>query len=156
MRGIGMAGTGTAVACLPPAFKEERMGETTEAPGRHGHVLYVDDEPVLLTIGEHRLSAAGYEVTGANDPTRALELFTATPDQFDLVVTDLSMPRMTGMELAQAIHRIRPDLPVLLLTGFMQEFTPDELSGTGIRGVLIKPVPTQVLLEEVGSLLRAG
>jgi CheY-like chemotaxis protein len=119
-------------------------------------VLYVDDEPALLTIGERRLSAAGYQVTGANDPTRALERFMTNPDRFDLVVTDFSMPRLTGMELAHSIHRVRPDLPVLLLTGFMQEFTPEELAEAGIRRVLTKPVTTQNLLDEIGALLRPG
>jgi len=148
-------GVGTTVSCLLPVNQEadpwgpDEVDIPRDEAGPRGHVLLVEDEPSLLTIGERRLTLAGYRVTAANDPTKALERYLAAPERFDLVVTDFSMPRLNGMELAQAIHRVRPELPVVLLTGYMQEFTPDELAAAGVRRVLTKPVTTQVLLDDI-------
>lgn len=152
-------GLGTAVSCLLPVFdteaaEEESMSSTGDTPRPGGvRVLYVDDEPSLLTIGRRRLGAAGHAVRGVGNPREALRLFSEDPEEIDLVVTDLTMPGMNGLELAAAIHRIRPEVPVLLLTGYIEEFPPEELAAVGVRRVLTKPVSTVTLLDAVQSVL---
>lgn len=152
-------GVGTTVACLLPiadpldqADGQEGTSQIVAGP-RGARVLYVDDERSLLTVGERRLSAAGHQVTAVGDANEALRQFTAAPGQFDLVVTDFSMPRLNGMDLARAITAIRPGIPILLITGYMQEFAPAELAGAGIQRVLNKPLSTAALLDAVASVL---
>jgi CheY-like chemotaxis protein len=153
-------GTGTTVTCLLPSllqddiplpYGREESGPSAAAP--RATVLYVDDEASLLTIGDRRLTAAGYRVVGASNPSEALERFGQDPEAIDLVITDFSMPRLNGMELAHALTRIRPDLPILLLTGYMQEFSPGELAAAGVQRVLNKPVTAMALLEAIDSVL---
>jgi CheY-like chemotaxis protein len=154
-------GSGTTVTCLLPVLEQEdrTLPDGREAPSPpsatpRATVLYVDDEASLLTIGDRRLTAAGYRVVGASNPAEALERFGQDPDAIDLVITDFSMPRLNGMELALALTRIRPNLPILLLTGYMQEFSPAELAAAGVQRVLNKPVPAMALLEAIDSVLE--
>jgi two-component system cell cycle sensor histidine kinase/response regulator CckA len=79
-------------------------------------VLFVDDEPVLAEIGKEALSALGYEVTVRTSSIEALDAFRAQPHKFDLVITDMTMPNMTGVQLADEILKVRPDIPIILCT----------------------------------------
>ena len=100
----------------PPADDDR-----TDAPlpiGRGETILIVDDEKPLVQLGEEMVAALGYEPIGFDDSTRALAAFRADPQRFDLVLADEIMPGMTGTQLAAALHAIRPDLPILLMTGF--------------------------------------
>lgn len=150
---------GTEVTCLLPVVDEDALDEDNlpefEEASRHGalRVLYVDDEPSLLEIGHRRLGAAGHAVRTAGDPREALRLFSTHPEDYDLLITDLTMRGMNGMELATAVHRIRPDVPILLLTGYLQEFAPADLAQAGVRRVLTKPVSAGGLLEAIQSVL---
>jgi len=152
-------GEGTMVACLlpvadPRAHADEGEALRGEARALGGaRVLYVDDERSLLAIGERRLVAAGHQVTAVGDPTEALERFTRAPMEFDLVVTDFSMPKLNGLELARAVTAARPGIPILLITGYMQEFAMVELAEAGIQRVLNKPLSTAALLEAVQSVV---
>jgi signal transduction histidine kinase/ActR/RegA family two-component response regulator len=95
--------------------------DRTDAPlpiGRGETILIVDDEKPLVQLGEEMVAALGYEPIGFDDSTRALAAFRADPQRFDLVLADEIMPGMTGTQLAAALHAIRPDLPILLMTGF--------------------------------------
>jgi CheY-like chemotaxis protein len=95
--------------------------DRTDAPlpiGRGETILIVDDEKPLVQLGEEMVAALGYEPIGFDDSTRALAAFRADPQRFDLVLADEIMPGMTGTQLAAAFHAIRPDLPILLMTGF--------------------------------------
>ena len=92
----------------------------SEAPlplGQGETILLVDDERPLVLLGEEMLAAIGYEPIGFDESSAALAAFRADPDRFDLVLTDELMPEMTGTELAIALHEIRPDLPIILMTG---------------------------------------
>ncbi|MFN2317821.1 MAG: PAS domain S-box protein [Gemmatimonadales bacterium] len=155
-------GQGTEVSCLFPVLDEEALSKedgavSADAPQEGAaRVLYVDDEPKLLEIGRRRLGAAGHVVRTTGDPREALRLFSSHPEDFDLLVTDLTMPGMNGLELAAAIHRIRPELPILLLTGYDQEFAAADLAAAGIRRVLTKPVSAGSLLEAIQSVLDEG
>ncbi|HUG26850.1 MAG TPA: PAS domain S-box protein [Gemmatimonadales bacterium] len=150
---------GTEVSCLLPVLDEESAdedaGASLLAQPRDGaaRILYVDDEPSLLEIGRRRLGAAGHAVRTAGDPREALRIFTDRATEFDLLITDLTMRGMNGLELAAAVHQVRPDLPILLLTGYLQEFAPVDLAAAGIRRVLNKPVSAGGLLEAIQSVL---
>jgi signal transduction histidine kinase/CheY-like chemotaxis protein len=108
--------------------------------GRGQTILLVDDERPLVLLGEEMLAAIGYEPVGFDNSSAALAAFRADPDRFDLVLTDELMPGMTGCELALAVHEIRPDLPIILMTGYTGHLEPQRLQAAGIREVLSKPL----------------
>ncbi len=108
-------------------------------PRGSGSILLVDDEPAVADSGQGMLEALGYQVTAVLESQRALEIFTAEPDRFDLVLTDMSMPRMTGLELAARIKAVRPDIPVMLWTGFNDKDTNSKFREAGIAAVVMKP-----------------
>jgi CheY-like chemotaxis protein len=102
-------------------------------------VLFVDDEAALVSLASRVLARLGHRVTSFTDPRTALAAFAAHPDDFDVVVTDLSMPHMSGFDLARAVTALRPALPVLMTTGYV---TPDDEAtahGLGIRALVLKP-----------------
>jgi signal transduction histidine kinase/CheY-like chemotaxis protein len=117
--------------------------ERSEAPlplGEGQTILLVDDERPLVVLGEEMLAAIGYEPVGFDDSAAALAAFRADPDRFDLVLTDEIMPAMTGTELASALHEVRPDLPILLMTGHRGLVESRGFGAAGIREVLKKPL----------------
>jgi hypothetical protein len=153
-------GTGTTVRCYLPAVpmdgdEEERI-ETRARRGSGQHVLYLDDEDSLAELGKRRLQAIGYRVTSCTDPTAALAAVRAAPDRFDLVVTDYWMPHMIGIDFARAVTELRPDLPVLLLTGYMDDLPEDALRAAGVIGVARKPVTLDELGEAVQRALDSA
>jgi CheY-like chemotaxis protein len=108
-------------AYFPQAEASPTDDDQSEAPLPHGQgetILLVDDERPLVRMGEEMLAAIGYEPVGFDQSPAALAAFRADPDRFDLVLTDEIMPEMTGTELAIALHQLRPDLPIILMTGY--------------------------------------
>ena len=105
-----------------------------------GCILFVDDEPAILRMAAHMLSSLGYKAVCASESRRALEMFTTEPDRFDLVITDHVMPDMTGGELARQLLEVRPDLPIIMCTGFSEKFSPEKAKAVGIREFVMKPV----------------
>jgi CheY-like chemotaxis protein len=118
----------------------------------HGHVLVVDDEIALTNLARDGLERLGYRVTVFNDPTDALAAFEASPMSFDVVVTDMTMPKLTGDLLAIAIKRIRPDLPVILLSGFSDRITPERVKDAGIDSLGEKPLRPTALARLIAQL----
>jgi signal transduction histidine kinase/CheY-like chemotaxis protein len=117
--------------------------DRSAAPLPHGQgetILFVDDERSLVLLGEEMLAAIGYEPVGFDKSAAALAAFRADPDRFDLVLTDEIMPEMTGSELASALHEIRPDLPIILMTGHGGPVKSRGPRAAGIREVLKKPL----------------
>jgi len=108
--------------------------------GGHERVLVVDDEKAIVEIGQEILQHLGYEVVVRTSSVEALELFRAQPERFDLVITDMTMPNMTGDKLAVELMRIRPDIPVILCTGFSERITKEKAESMGIREFLLKPL----------------
>jgi signal transduction histidine kinase len=124
---------------------EERTAQVGHSPpppppGSGQTILLVDDESDLVLVGEEMLAALGYEAVGFDDSTAALASFRADPDRFDLVLTDEVMPHMTGTELTKAMHRLRPDLPVVLMTGYAGPVELDRVQSAGVSDVLKKPL----------------
>lgn len=113
-------------------------------PGSKERILFVDDEELFASVGSRLLKRQGYQVTYITDGAEALELFRSRPDEFDLVITDQIMPGMSGLELAQNLIQIRPDIPIILCTGNCK-FTEQDAYKAGIRGIMPKPwINTQV------------
>lgn len=154
-------GVGTAFHVLLPAAERGRdLSEDVlfpSAPGGSERILLVDDEEDLIYAGEKVLRRLGYEVLATSSSLEALELFRAQPEQFDLVITDQNMSKMTGVELAQEMLRIRPEIPILLCTGF----DPDSEEGVslkqaqsiGIREVHMKPLERHEIAEAIRRVL---
>jgi len=117
---------------------------------RGERILLVDDERILVDTWTAALEAMGCQVTGSVDGEEALERFRADPGGFDLVITDLTMPRKTGLELAREMRDIRPDLPVILCTGFGDLVPPEKLRAAGVRHVARKPLDTTEMARLMG------
>jgi CheY-like chemotaxis protein len=112
-------------------------------------ILLVDDEAELVESGIRILKWLGYKVQGAIDPFEALELIRDQPHQFDLVISDFSMPGMNGIQLAEEIKIINPDIPIILLTGYSSDVPKSQIKSYGINGVVIKPVSKNELTEVI-------
>ena len=119
---------------------DDDRGEAALPLGQGETILFVDDERPLVHLGEEMLAAIGYEPVGFDQSSAALTAFRADPDRFDLVLTDEVMPEMTGTALALALHEIRPELPVLLMTGHRGLVESHRPGAAGIREVLKKPL----------------
>ena len=132
---------------LPRAVVEEIPTSVEELPraANDEAVLYVEDQDEVATVGRAMMERLGYRVTVALTGMDALELFRADPDRFDVVVTDQTMLGMTGAELARELLRIRPDLPIVLMTGYSESITSEKARRMGIRGYLRKPIVTSEL-----------
>ena len=114
-----------------------------------GRILFVDDEPSLTLMGQKILGQLGYRVQTTNSSVEALEIFRSKPNEFDLVITDLTMPELTGINLAKALLAIRPDLPIVLCTGFSDQVNEEMLQSMGIRGLMLKPLTIHELAHSV-------
>ena len=108
-------------------------------------VLVVDDEPQLVAIEQQMLTRLGYRVTTSEDSIKALEIFRAQPEAFAVVITDMSMPKMSGVELTRAILAIRPDIPVIVCTGYSAGLTRENALSFGVHDILMKPISMQAL-----------
>lgn len=156
---VSQMGEGTTVECLFPALEsaaDVRSELPPTAPRGNGeHVLYLDDESWLTTIARRHLEAMNYRVTIESNPFVALDAFRLDPDSFDLVMTDYLMPRMNGLQFARAIQSVRQGTPIILLSGYIGEFTSAELATAGIVQMLQKPVSGIELGQAAGAVLEA-
>jgi len=140
---------------LPRISAPVESGHAIVSPLPRGHerILFVDDEEPLAYVGKEALESLGYEVVVSTNSREALELFLSDPHRFDLVITDQTMPRMVGIELARRLHEVRSDIPVILCTGYSNAASKEKLDGTAIRAVLLKPVPITQLAQEIRKAL---
>jgi signal transduction histidine kinase/CheY-like chemotaxis protein len=118
--------------------------------GGSERILFVDDEKILADVGKRMLQRLGYDAVSRTSPVEALELFKAKLDGFDLVITDQTMPGMTGDELARALMLIRPGLPVIICTGYSQRIDQKRAAERGIKGFVMKPL----LINEMAAAIR--
>lgn len=131
----------------PPAQPQNGDGE---------RILFVDDETTLSALGRDILTRLGYRVVVSNRPEEALELIRANPRDFDLVITDLTMPDMTGLDLARSIIPLRSDLPIILMTGHSANLTAEHARSQGITELLSKPLTIQVLGDAAHRALQTA
>ena len=150
-------GAGASFEVYLPVIEGARhpLPTDTDGPLPTGteHILFVDDEEVLATMGKKMLERLGYSVTTRTGSPEALETFEARPGSFDLVITDMTMPSMTGDELAVRILETRPDIPVIICTGFSSRITPERARTLGISRLMSKPLLKNALAETVRSVL---
>ena len=149
-------GKGTNFKIFLPAigsFQDSDVTPEVIDPRGNERILFVDDEPNLVEIGEQMLQNLGYHVVSRTSSVEALKLFREQSDQFDLVITDLTMPQMTGNKLAKAITDIRKDIPVIICTGFSHHITEDKSLNAGIKGILMKPVVKSEMAQVVRKVL---
>ncbi|MEO5821859.1 MAG: PAS domain S-box protein [Vicinamibacteraceae bacterium] len=131
-----------------------RAVEPRPAPvGRGQRVLYLDDEVSLVNLTARLLGRSGYQVEGFTRPAEAIAAFTADPQRFDVVVSDMNMPTATGLSVAAEILRLRPDVPVALISGFVTDELAARADALGVRAVIYKPNLTRDLAPLISRLL---
>jgi PAS domain S-box-containing protein len=129
--------------------------EHRDAPtGRGQHILFLDDEGVLVFVGTMMLEQSGYKVTGQSNGEAALIEFRQRPNAFDAVVTDLSMPAMSGLQFARELRKIRADIPILMTSGYMDPQDQINAIRLGVRAVLTKPVSRKELLAALHDIFQ--
>lgn len=116
-------------------------------------ILFVDDEEAIADAAKKILERFGYEVVISTSGTEALEFFRRKPEKFDLIITDMTMPCLTGVELSQQILEIRPDIPIILCTGYNEIITPEKAKDLGIRELVMKPFVKGQMAEMIRNVL---
>jgi len=114
------------------------------------HILFVDDEPFQADIAKKMLTRLGYRLTTYTSSIEALDAFRQAPAKFDLVITDMTMPRMPGDVLARKLIAIRPNVPIIVCTGYSERINPDAAQKIGIRELVMKPV----VLKDLAGIIR--
>ncbi len=146
-------GVGAAFHVFLPVTESEAVPEidSTE-PIQEGQerILFVDDEELLADMGKDMLERLGYKVTTRESSLDALETFQNQPDQFDLVITDQTMPGMTGADLARRMLQIRPDIPIILCTGYSTIMSEEKAKSFGIKEFALKPI----VKKDIAKLIR--
>jgi CheY-like chemotaxis protein len=128
---------------------------TTELPHGDGQtVMIVDDEKPLVALAEEILAELGYEPVGFNTSVAALDAFREAPQRFDIVLTDETMPQIVGTDLAREIRLLRPDIPIVLMSGYSGAPLDERARAVGIREVLRKPLQSKDIAECFGRVLR--
>ena len=149
-------GVGTTFLVFLPLDEtppDHAAGSTEQPPRGNEHVLFVDDEKLLIEIGKELLEGLGYVVETRASSIDALEAFRIRPEKYDLIISDMTMPKITGDILAMEIHTIRPDIPVILCSGFSSRLDAENLKRAGVSKVLMKPVTLNDLAFAVRAVL---
>ena len=133
--------------------KQKTNSTTEEIQGGIEQILLVDDEEAILTMEKLMLERLGYQVISRTSSLEALEAFRADPDKFDLIITDMAMPNMRGDKLSAELIKIRPDIPVLLCTGFSEAMSEKKARSLGIKGFLMKPIVMKDLAQKIHEVL---
>ena len=149
-------GEGTVFEIYFPALEDSAEKEKElEGEIRAGseRVLFVDDEGSMVNLNRQLLERLGYQVKTTTKPMEALEWFEADPDQFDVIITDMTMPRMTGDRLATEVLKIRPNIPVIICTGYSERMSEKKATAIGIRKYIGKPIDLRNLASSLREVL---
>ena len=140
---------------LPKADIVDPSQKETSGPASHGsqRILFVDDEEILVEMGKTMLERLGHKVVGQTDSARALRAFAEHPDQFDLVITDQTMPKMSGVTLAEKLLQMRPDIAIILCTGYSDLVSRKTAQARGIRELMAKPIARREMAEVIERVL---
>ena len=150
-------GKGTDVHVYFPII-EQSTGKndgdaSSQIPGGAERILLVDDEAAVARMEENMIKRLGYRITTQTESVDALEAFKANPDDFDLVITDMTMPQMTGIQLAGEIKKIRPNIPIIIFTGFSGQINEEKCKALDIQGYAMKPLVKREIAETVRKVL---
>jgi signal transduction histidine kinase/ActR/RegA family two-component response regulator len=151
-------GVGSTFRVFLPKVRTETESEPAQPdqnPRGTERVLFVDDEELLMEWGKVALERLGYTVTALTDSAEALKLFSSDPSQFDLIITDQTMPGIPGLQLSKELLKIRPDIPIILCTGHSDTVSPEMAKEAGIREFLMKPLAKQELAQVIRRVLDA-
>jgi PAS domain S-box-containing protein len=150
-------GKGTEIHVYLPIESQKKVVMQTDRSGPISQgtekILLVDDEAVIVEMMQQMLERLGYKVTTRNGSIDALEAFKANPDAYDLILTDMTMPNMTGVQLAREIKNIRPKIPIIICTGFSDHLNEEKANALGIQGFIMKPVIMRELSEIIRNVL---
>ncbi len=148
---------GTVFDILLPTVEKDALHESEyteeKVPIGTERILLVDDEKMLVEMGQSMLERLGYQVTSRTNGIEALALFRNQPEKFDLVITDLTMPGLTGVDLAQRILHIRPEMPIILCTGYSSLISEEKAQSMGIRGFIMKPIAKKDIAVLIRTIL---
>ena len=150
-------GRGTVVSVFLPASEDAATAPsaTSHATGRGDRIMYVDDEEALVLLMDRALTKRGYQVSGFSTPAEALKAFSERPDDFDVVITDLSMPGMPGPQLASRLREVRKDVPIILTSGYIRPEDRDMATQLNINQVVYKSNTVDQLAEALGKEIEA-
>jgi len=135
-------------------FEEQVSSSKTKIQGGTEQILLVDDEEAILTMEKRMLERLGYQVTSRTSSLEALEAFRDSPDKFDLVITDMAMPNMSGDRLSVELTKIRPGISILLCTGFSKNMPEERAASLGIKGFLFKPIVMKDFAQKIREVLE--
>ncbi|MGA2108529.1 MAG: PocR ligand-binding domain-containing protein, partial [Syntrophorhabdales bacterium] len=141
-----------SLPAVEAALPEKGVAEQS-APMGCERILFVDDEELLAEMGKEILEDLGYEVIATTSSAEALALFKSEPGRFDLVITDVTMPEITGVELAREILSLRPDMPIIMCTGFSHLVNPDTAKAAGIKAFAMKPLTKREIARTIRHVL---
>jgi CheY-like chemotaxis protein len=147
------AGEGTTFEVYFPSLEEveeKPVDEVSTLPTGTERILLVDDEAAMVEMERQMLESLGYRVTTQTSSMVALATFKSQPDAFDLVMTDMTMPRMTGADLSKEVLKIRPGMRIILCTGYSERILEDSAKAIGIREFVLKPI----VLREIAHIIR--
>ncbi len=149
-------GEGTTFEVLFPvsdsSWEEEDKSNEFQLSGTE-RILWVDDEQSVIDVGHDSLTKVGFQITSSLDPLEALDIFRLAPESYDLVITDFTMPKMTGLELAAQLRSYRPDIPVILCTGYSDVASDSQIMKAGVKSVIHKPITRNKLVQEIRKVL---
>lgn len=147
---------GTTFSIFLPSTKasiEPSELQGNQLPVGSGRILYVDDEKHLIDLGRELLERLGYEVETRASSTDGLQAFRANPAKYDLIISDITMPELNGIELARKMKEIRSDIPIILCSGFSERINEEEMDNIGISALLMKPVTYMDLALTVNKVI---
>jgi CheY-like chemotaxis protein len=151
-------GKGTTITVHLPVSAEladamQAAPESAAAQGNGKRILYLDDEEAMVVLVQRMLNRLGYRTSGYLSAEEALSAVRTAPDAFDLVVTDLNMPGLSGLDVARELKRIRPDLPVVITSGYITEDVREKALQEGVRQVVYKPNTVDELCQSIHEIL---
>ncbi len=149
-------GEGTTFNILFPVIDEEpkiEIGKPDELPTGTESILFIDDEKILVNLAGKTLERLGYKVRKSLNPIEALEIFQSSPNSFDLVITDMTMPQMTGAQLSKKLKKVRFDIPIIICTGHSAVIDEEKARQLGIDGFLMKPVSMSKISKAIREVL---
>jgi CheY-like chemotaxis protein len=141
---------------LPKADTADSTQEEASGPVPRGNqrILFIDDEEILAEMGRSMLERLGYNVVVQTDSAQALRDFAEHPGEVDLVITDQTMPKMTGVALSEKFLQIRPDIPIILCTGYSDLVSEETARAKGIRELVMKPLARKEMVEVIHRVLE--
>ncbi|MBF0277037.1 MAG: response regulator [SAR324 cluster bacterium] len=152
---VSQPGKGSTFTIVLPTIYEPKIADpeehSTDLPRGKERILFVDDEPSIVQLNQKVLSKLGYQVTAFTHSPDALLLFQKNPEAFDLLITDMTMPKLTGTELAGLIRKTRPNLPIILCSGYSDNFSPEDAQQQGVH-FMKKPLNLKDLANTVRKL----